>query len=149
MWDEYCSLRGLDEKGRPTPISLERIGTRAVLDIGAPRAGGGLDDVGRSSPAGTVPAPEPRALGRVTLRSFGPLARSLGAETTIELQLPATTHAVLEETVRQFPAAERWLLNRGHPVPTIQRDGRRLSAEDTLHDGDELDLVLAISGGAA
>ena len=85
--------------------------------------------------------------GRCTLRSFGALAEALDDETRLLLPLPATLAEVLDQLVRRRPQVAPLLYRDGAPLAAVYRAGQRLRGSDSVEDGDELDLVLAISGG--
>ncbi len=139
MRDEYARFRGLDEQGRCTREAWAAVGTLAVLDL-----------AGADAVRARVSAPSPgdaSAPGRVVLHARGALGRALHAPFAVELALPATALEVLSAAARARPAARRWLIDAGSPIPTVWRAGQRLGAADTARDGDALDLVVAISGG--
>jgi aldehyde:ferredoxin oxidoreductase len=143
MWPEYRLLRGLDEEGRTSERARALLGTPELVQVGFPdleepfvlwpRAGGRK-----------LPSQEP---GHCTVRSFGPLARAFGAETRMLLQLPVRTDELLDQLARRSPAHESLLLREGRPLAVVYRGGRRLSSGDWIESGDEIDLVVAISGG--
>jgi hypothetical protein len=92
--------------------------------------------------------------GGVSLRCFGPLARELGAAAgdgvvRLELDLPASLRDVLAAAASEHPRASRYLLQDGEPLAAAYRASLRLAAEDRVNDGDELDVVVALSGGAS
>jgi aldehyde:ferredoxin oxidoreductase len=148
MWPEYARLRGLDASGHPSPRTWERLATEAILDVG-----GRLADVpARGLAVERATAGFPRSRGQVDLRCFGPLARQLGARESgqvvhLEIDLPASLGEVLAAAARLHPRARRYLVSADQPVPVAYRSSRRLHPDDPVEDGDELDLVVALSGG--
>ena len=90
---------------------------------------------------------ELRRPGVVELRSSGALAEELGARLPLELPLPAPLGEVLRRAASSYPSAGRYLLRDESVVPAVYRDGRRVSEQDLIHSGDQLDLVIAIRGG--
>jgi hypothetical protein len=90
----------------------------------------------------------------VSLRGFGPLARELGAASSdglvrLDLDLPASLRDVLAAAAAEHPRARRLLLQDGEPLAAVYRASRRLAADARVEDGDELDVVVALSGGAS
>ena len=61
--------------------------------------------------------------------------------------IPATLARVLAEAAALRPEARDLLLVGELPRPTVYRDGERLTANDFVHAGDRLELVLALAGG--
>ena len=140
MYPEYAALRGLDPSGGPSPEAWSRLGRESILEIAD------LRDAGTT---GRAPAQAPRARGRVLLRGSGPLAKALGESAVdIDMDLPASLREVLAAAASARPKAAPHLVRDGEPVPAVFRRKRRLEAEDLLQDGDEIDLVVALSGGA-
>ncbi len=151
MLDEYRRFRGIDAHGAPTNAARAAAGTRAVLDLHGERAALELDGerewpVVSNTPARSMPEPA-RMPGRVVLHATGPLRTALGAPRTVELALPASLTEVLEAAARAHPEARDWLVRTGVPVPVVMRDRVRVGAADPVGDGDELELVVALSGG--
>jgi hypothetical protein len=158
MWDEYRALRGLDEHGRPTPeagarlaraelcdLALASLGARPVSGPGTgPGTGAATPSAGATPEAGLLA----RAPGVVEVRGLGPLAADVG-QRTVPLALPATVLELVRELARCVPQAGPRLVARDLPVPAVLRDGHALAAGDLVHDGEHLDLVLAIAGGSA
>ncbi len=139
MLDEYLWMRGLDEHGFPRPEALARLGTPRVLDLDLERL---------ACAASPAPAPpQARSPGRVSLRASGPLARVLGDERELELELPATLVSLLEHAAANDAHVRSQLFTGTRLIPAVWRSGRRLMREDWIESGDVLDLVTAISGG--
>jgi hypothetical protein len=143
MGPEYAAVRGLDASGAPTEEAWSRLGDAALLDLAA-------EACARDVPS-EADKPEPievRARGRVRLRGSGPLARALGQDVvSLELDLPASLEDVLAVAAAERPNAARHLISGGEPVPAAYRRSHRLRAGDLVRDGDEIDLVVALSGG--
>jgi molybdopterin converting factor small subunit len=56
----------------------------------------------------------------------------------------------LNNLTAQFPSLRRWLYNKQGEVAThvhIFINGKQASADELLNDGDELLILLAVSGG--
>ena len=137
MWDEYYALRGVGLT--PEDPMGDHILERALHQLG-----GSVEDetpVDASAPA------EPTARGRVRLRASGALAAALGEDPTLELDLPTHVRSVVAEAVRRWPAAAPLLGREGAVLPGVHSAGRQLGLDDWVHDGDELDLILVVSGG--
>lgn len=155
-WPEYARRRGLDLEGRVLPDAWARLGEETEPGEPPPSTGGpdGAPRAPSERSSGTVAsgasaAPRP---GRVRLRSSGPLARELRGRTALELALPATAAEVLVALAAVEPRAAPFLVvqDRGaapRPVAVVLRAGRRLAEHEPVHDGDELDLVVVLSGG--
>lgn len=142
MWDEYQVLRGLDEQGRVLPEALERVGREALLDLGIDR----IEEPFVLHPRPSVIGGRPQVPGRCTLRGFGSLGGAPARETRLLLQLPARLEEVLDQLGRRSARGGQELRELA-PGSAVYRAGRRLAPTDWVEDGDELDLVLAISGG--
>lgn len=149
MLDEYGAARGLGADGHPTSDALARLGTAALLELGeralaALDAGAPRREAGSGAPE--VASEESRP-GRVRLHASGPLALELGSAVELELRLPAPAAAVVAELARRRPAAAGSLQRGGRPLVAVFRAGLRLAPDQPVWAGDELDLVLAVSGG--
>lgn len=140
MLDEYRRFRGLDAQGRPTDAARHAAGTREVLDLHGEPA-----EIER--PIATTSPQLARRRGRVMLRATGPLGVALGSPRDVELALPASFVEVLEAACVSDPDVRSWLVRDGRAIPIAARNGQRLGLGDRIADGDELDLVLALSGG--
>ncbi|HIF41668.1 MAG TPA: hypothetical protein EYQ74_11290 [Planctomycetes bacterium] len=137
MWDEYHALRGVGLT--PEDPLGDHILERALGQLGTP--GGEEALVDESSFGGLT------ARGRVRLRASGALAEALGTEPSLELNLPTRVRAVVAQAARRWPEAAP-LLRRGEAVlPSVHSGGRQLGPDDLVRDGDELDLILVVSGG--
>lgn len=162
MLGEYRLLRGLDGEGRPRPAALAALGSEDLLVLGeralgvrAPARGEGPAPAAERARGEAPAARIVRGAGRrgvVLLRAVGSLGDALaelaaGDEPRLELDLPAPLREVLEALVRRLPAAGPWLGSGGRSSALAYRAGRRLSPGDAVHDGDRLDLVVAIGGG--
>jgi len=135
MWNEYQLLRGV---GLPAEDPLgERIIERALARLDTPERapGPGCDRV------------EGRAAGQVRLRASGPLGQKLGEQAILELDLPTGVRSLVAEAARHWPDAAPLLEREGDVLPGVHRRGRQLNDGDLIRDGDELDLVLVVSGG--
>ena len=139
-WREYAALRGLGADGRLTREA------RARFERGEPLAVPPSDAPGAAAPA-SAPV-RAQARGRVRLRSSGPLAEALGDARELELELPATLLDVLAAAARAAPAAAGLLERDGRALAVAYRGGERLAGGSAVRDGDEVELVLVISGGA-
>jgi hypothetical protein len=140
MFPEYAALRGLDASGGVSEKAWSRLGRESILDIA---------DLGDPGTASRAPLRSPRSPGRVLLRGSGPLARALGEPAVdLDIDLPASLREVLAAAAGARPKAAPHLVRDGEPVPAAFLGKRRLQAEDLLQDGDEIDLVVALSGGA-
>lgn len=142
-WPEYALRRGLDAHGRPTARAWARIGSVELLELLSLER---EPDDGRAR-AVAAAATRPREPGRVLLRASGALARRLGRERSFAHSLPCSLSELLRALAASEPDCAAWLVLDGRIVPASYRDGRRVDAEDAVHDGDVLDLVVAISGG--
>lgn len=141
MWDEYCLVRGLDGTGRIRPEARQRIGSLDLVRWGPAQLA--QTRVLRSDP----PPPTTRAPGSLELHASGPLAQALGQPFEDGLELPATLGEVLRALVALRPASAPWLGADGDGAVCVYRRRRRMTRSDLVHDGDRLDLVVAISGG--
>ena len=140
MVPEYAALRGLDDSGGPSEETWSRLGETSILDVGE------LPTLSGPAPGTELPV---GARGRVRVRGSGPLGRALGdSPLEVALDLPASLRDVLSVAARLRPDAARHLLREGELVPAAYRRSRRLDAEDLVRDGDEIDLVVALSGGS-
>ena len=169
LWDGHLVGAGLSPyrvtpvavgvDGRLVPGARERLGTVALLDLAgpedlrptggaAPAEPGELGELGEpgGDPAGVTSAEGVRP-GSVVLLSSGPLARTLGAQARIELDLPATLRDVLEAACAAHPEARDQLFSGAEPLPAVYRAERRVRPSDLVRDGDRLDLILVVSGG--
>jgi hypothetical protein len=137
MWDEYHALRGVGLT--PEDPLGDHILERALDQLGTP----GEDETLVDGPSSA----EPTARGRVRLRASGALAEALGTDPTLELNLPTRVRAVVAEAARRWPAAAPLLRRGGAVLPGVHSGGRQLGPDDLVRDGDELDLILVVSGG--
>lgn len=145
-WPAYARLRGLDERGAVRADAWRAAGdatllARARAEITAARAPEGPRDAEVRS------ASAPPAEGTLVLRSTGPLAAVLGARRDVTCVLPAALGDVLRRVARDEPRAAPWLVAGDRLVPVVYRSGTRLDPADLLSAADELDLVVALSGG--
>jgi len=131
MLDEYRVLRGLDERGRPSPRARAAFGTPQLLALAHCADG----------PQPDARAPTQRRCARVRLR-----AAELAAGTELELLLPAPLAEVLE-VLRAEPALAAGRFHAGRFLPAVFRGGRRLGPDELVQAGDELELVSVIGGG--
>ncbi len=144
MLDEYLLLRGLDQGGIPRAEVVGLLGTPEVIRQGYAQ----LAPAPLARHSGELRAlPEQRRRGRVELRSVGPLARALGGERELELELPATLAQVLERASQSDALLRAQLFAGERVIPSVWRAGRRLMPDDAIESGDVLELVTAISGG--
>ncbi len=147
MWPEYASLRGLDESGAPSRATWERVGEPSILDTRRPFLAAAPSVRCAPAAAGTL-VEEPRSSGVVRLRASGLLERALGPDERVELVLPILLAQALREIERARPASKGMLLRAsGEIVPAVYRAACRLDARDLVRAGDELHLVVALSGG--
>jgi len=137
MWDEYYALRGVGLT--PEDPMGDHILERALDELGG--FAGDETLVDESAPE------EPTARGRVRLRASGALAEALGDDPTLELDLPTRVRSVVAQAARRWPAAAPLLGREGAVLPGVHSAGRQLGQDDWVHDGDELDLILVVSGG--
>jgi aldehyde:ferredoxin oxidoreductase len=153
MWPEYAALRGLDESAAPTAETWSRVGETTILDTRHPF----LSPATSISPATSTEralgvsadlAAEPRMSGIVSLRSSGLLERALGHDAEVELDLPLPLADALLEIERARPMAKGALVRAGGGiVPAVYRSAQRLEGTDLVRAGDELHLIVALSGG--
>jgi hypothetical protein len=137
MRDEYHALRGVGLT--PEDPLGDHILERALAQ---------LDGSGEDVALVDEPIPvEPTARGRVRLRASGALAEALGADPTLELNLPTPVRSVVAEALRRWPEAAPLLGREGAILPGVHSRGRQLAPDDLVRDGDELDLILVVSGG--
>ncbi|MBK7875904.1 MAG: hypothetical protein IPJ77_09145 [Planctomycetes bacterium] len=138
-WSAYVARRGLDPRGRVEPAAWAALGTHALLERGSEDSDTPHDRA--AEPAG-VPA-----TGRLSVRAQGPLGRLLAGRARFETELPATAGRVLAALAAAAPRAAPFLVADGRPVAIVVRGGRRLREDELVRDGDELDLVVVLSGG--
>jgi hypothetical protein len=136
-WGEYAGLRGLDGAGRLLPQA------RARFERGEPAHPGPAPRGAAAPPRASAAQGTAAALGHVRLRTSGALAETLGANRELELALPAPLAGVLAAAARQAPEAAAALAR-----VVVYRGGERLAPAQSVRDGDELELLLVISGGA-
>ncbi len=141
MLDEYRRFRGLDADGSVTAAAREAAGTRAVLDLH------GESESHAVAARDTAARATSRSPGVVVLNARGPLRAALGAPCRVRVDLPAPLVDVLESVAHANPAARAWLVREGTPIPVVTRRGVRIAGADAIRDGDELELVVALSGG--
>ena len=146
LWPEYAALRGIDERGEPTAALAADFEAERPAPAAAILAR--LDDGARASAAGRAERGSSRTRpGRVSLCSSRPLARALGRERVLELELPAALGAVLASAASEVgPAAQAFLGPRAPAAGGLPRRAR-LAPGDLVLDGDRLELLLVISGG--
>jgi len=142
MLEEYREWRGLDQDGRPTAESRAAWGRSAAT---RPR-GDVRPVIGSGEPTGASTPGGPPMM--ITLTGWGPLQAELGGMAPIELPQGATVAAALRAGALAFPGAAPWLWQGDQPIPAVYRGGGRLEPEDPVHDGDTLELVVAVSGGS-
>jgi aldehyde:ferredoxin oxidoreductase len=147
MWPEYASLRGVDASGAPSRATWERVGDPSILDTRRPFLAS-ESRVRREPGATPSSVAEPRSIGVVCLRTTGFLERALGKDARVELDLPIPLVQALLEIERARPAITGMLVRAGGEiVPAVYRAARRLDGQDLVRAGDELHLVVALSGG--
>ena len=138
MWPTYRRLRGLTAEGR-----LAEAGRAAALLTRRrpplPRRAA-EEPIRRDSPPwGAEVRP-----GRLQLLGCGGLA---GLSGELELPLPTRLIEALGRAEGTLVGARGKLLSGGRLLPTVYREGRVLAAEELVHAGDRLELVLAVAGG--
>lgn len=144
VWPEYARFRGLDAHGALTPRAHEAAGTPSLLGL----ADGEVAAPAVVSPGRAHEGERPRSLGRVRVRGLGPLSSSLGDALAFDVPLPDTLAEVLLALARRHPHAARLLVDpHGEILPAVYRGGRKLTTDDAVATGDELDLVVALRGG--
>ena len=121
------------EQGRP--VADAELVLRAPVEPARPRAASG-------------PGILQRRAGSVVLRATGPLDTALEADGPLELDLPASLAEVLAAAAARSPQAAVLLGRADRPLAAVYRRGARLRPDDAVHSGDELELLLVISGGA-
>ena len=84
----------------------------------------------------------------MVLCASGPLARALGDALVLELPLPARVDEVLRRAAEHARGEARDVLLGRRAPAVVYRDGRRVAPDGWIEDGDRLDLLLVISGGA-
>jgi len=143
MLDSYRAHSGLDPEGRLTEAARDRLGTLELLSLSDGNESAPEPDPS-AGPAVVAGSVKP---GSAVLRAIGPLGEALGPEATLRLPLPTALLVLLESAANRWPAAAPLLLRDGAPLPAVYRAGRRLGPADLVDADDELDLVLAVSGG--
>lgn len=141
MLDEYRRFRGVDADGFVTAAAREAAGTRAVLDLH------GESESRADRERDPTPSRRARSPGVVVLNARGPLSAALGDPCRVRVDLPASLVEVLESVSDANPAARAWLVREGTPIPVVTRRGVRVAGAEAIWDGDELELVVALSGG--
>ena len=149
MLSEYRRWRGLGEGGEVTPQLWRRVDELAAAPEPEERdletsSGGSRPEAQARPSSGARPAQVP---GCVTFAAWGPL-RSALEPPALEMSLPATVIQVLVRLAHERPGGAPWLLRDGAPLAAVYRAGERLGAASLVHDGDRLDLVVAVSGGS-
>lgn len=140
MAADYAAWRGLDGELRPSAAARAQFAAGGVpgrrLDFGARAPAQARREV--SSVATQA--------GCVELRGGGIVEQGLAGALLIDLELPATLEQVLRRAAQLRPGAPLFDA-AGAPLPSAWRGGQRVFAADWLHDGDRVDLVLALGGG--
>ncbi|MFT7484742.1 MAG: aldehyde:ferredoxin oxidoreductase [Candidatus Paceibacteria bacterium] len=143
MWDEYAQLRGLNDEGRVQDWARESVGTLDLLSLGRKRLA--------ALPALQERAPDesaaPRRKGLIHVSGGGPLAIRLAPGATVERVLPCTLAELMESLATREPELAPWLWRDGRSATSVYRSATRLELSELVHDGDQLTLVVAISGG--
>jgi aldehyde:ferredoxin oxidoreductase len=148
MRDEYERARGLVD-GKLDPALAADLGSERLLERTEARF---ADEDARLV---SVAVTESHAIeidgaltpGTLVLASSGPLAEVLGREARLALALPAPLDAVVRAAVQVWPAAGRFLVHGDALLPAVYRGGERLGAEELVHAGERLELVVVIGGG--
>jgi len=84
----------------------------------------------------------------ITVRAIGPVAEALGSSTTkVELADGAMLGDLMQKLGRKNPDSHRFLWQEQGSGARFFRNGRALSLEECLEDGDCLDILLTIAGG--
>ncbi|MBI1381408.1 MAG: hypothetical protein GC161_10010 [Planctomycetaceae bacterium] len=137
---EYAAWRGLDAGLVPSAAARARF---AAGDV----PGRQLDfDARPPVQVRREGLPATTRAGRVELRGGGLAERDPAGALVVGLELPATLEQVLRRAAQLRPGAPLFDA-AGLPLPSAWRDGQRVFAADWLHDGDRVDLVLALGGG--
>ncbi|MCH2105106.1 MAG: hypothetical protein MK291_00525, partial [Planctomycetes bacterium] len=137
-WDEYRSLRGLDEEGRLLPEMAQALGSPGVLRYEAAARVGDEEALPRDAEVSE---------GHLKVSAGGELGRALGGAVVLSLELPATLADALEALTLDRREVRDLLFVDEVPIATGWRDSERVDLEDLLEDGDHIDLVLAVGGG--
>ena len=137
-WDEYRSLRGLDEEGRVHPEVAEMLGSAGVLRY---------EEAARVEDERSHPRDAKATEGCLKVSAGGELGRALGGAVELSLQLPASLAEALEVLTEDRRGVRELLFVGGVPIASGWRDGERVDLDDLLEDGDHIDLVLAVGGG--
>ncbi len=142
MYDEYAALRGLDARGAVEPEARALLGHEALLDLGLSRLAPVVSAVGIEDPAERRP-------GTVQVRAFGALGDALQQEGaalrgrfSLDGHYPLRVAVLLEVLASAYPEQQALIT-----CAAVHRAGALLSMQELVHDGDVLDLVVAISGG--
>jgi aldehyde:ferredoxin oxidoreductase len=160
----YRELRGIDAQGRPRrevwnrfergegafdPGSLARtLDLRYASEASAGSLEGSRQGLRQDlRTASTLPARGRTAPGCLILHAHGPLGTALGGSLRLELELPAAAGEVLRAVAARHANAAPFLARGDRLLPSVWRGGVPVSPEELVHDGDELDLIVAISGG--
>ena len=148
VWDEYRAARGLTETGALDELARERFLRGELFAHGREllAAKDGSAPV-RSEESERPEAADSARLGRVSLRSSGPLGDRLGGEVELEVVLPAPVDRVLAELATARPPCRSYLFRGTQPLAAVYRDGRLLAPAELVRSGDQLELVVAVSGG--
>lgn len=147
LFGEYARLRGLEPDGSLTADERARFDAD-VLGLVRGRGGRAPESPGRQEAEPELPvAPMPVRPGRVFLTASGPLADALAGLNPLSMELPARLEQLFERLAGASPTLGAWFAPE-RPRPVVYRAGSRLGPGDAVHDGDRLDLVLVISGGA-
>lgn len=137
-WEEYRTLRGLDEGGRVSAIALDKIGSHEVLRCGV---------VEVRKDASRLREVSARAEGVVTFSGSGGIKRALGGPVELALPLPATLDQALHALSERCPGVQELIFVGDEAIVTAWRGAGRVDLDEYLEDGDELDLILAVGGG--
>jgi len=137
-WDEYRSLRGLDEEGRVLPEVAEMLGSAGVLRY---------EEAARVEDERSHPRDAKATEGCLKVSAGGELGRALGGAVELSLRLPASLAEALEVLTEDRRGVRELLFVGGVPIASGWRDGERVDLDDLLEDGDHIDLVLAVGGG--
>jgi aldehyde:ferredoxin oxidoreductase len=127
----YRAARGLDARGRPRPEVWAALGTVALA---RPQS--------RPTPWPRS-APPAREHAMVATPVATPVAAPSARAARVQVR---TVHGSGEHLVSP-PSVAGLLAQLDRPTHAVWRDGRRLAADEPLHDGDALDLVAVIAGG--
>ncbi len=146
--DEYCAVRGLDERGGLGEVALRRMEQGQLYAFGIETLKA-MDARREPAKEKAMPSecPVETIRGRVIVRSSGPLGERLGGDLELELELPVSVERILAELVEERPECRASVFRGERPLAAVYRGERLIAPSELVRAGDVLDLVVAVSGG--